>query len=107
MSSWVMTFRDGPLRDEPEHVFLVGEPWQLVELAPMPAGLTRPPHWVIVGGDGIGREEHPWPGQETYRLVETRPQADGDDVAVYEWEERTGAATGGRVGSDPTAEPAQ
>jgi hypothetical protein len=92
VSSWVARFRGGPCSGEPDHVFVVGPIWEEIELAPMPPTLSRPPHWVIVGGTGIGPEPNPWPGQVRYRLAELAGVDElGDSIAYYEVEEAGGS----------------
>lgn len=85
---WIATFRNGPLAgNEHDRIFAVGDPWQEIRLAPMPA-----PHgWQIVGGDGIPDPDIPhwkvvpWDGEVTYRLLETVTMAGmhGEPVACY------------------------
>jgi hypothetical protein len=89
---WIARFRDGPLGEgEVEHVFAVGQIWKRIEFAPMPETATRPLHWVIDGGDGIGDPAYErgsiWPGQIAYLLAEVVESADpdgsGEPVAYY------------------------
>ena len=77
-SPWAARFRDGPCVDD-ERVWVVGDPWEWLVLAPIASG--RGHHWVIVGGTGIGGPpEEPWVGQATYRLVDVEP-----GLVVGEW----------------------
>lgn len=102
MSGWSARVADGPILDdvirgvEPvDRVFVVGEPWKTIRFAPMPESLHRPPHWVIVGGDGIDADlplALPWPGEAVYRLSAVEPATgDGDDelvelIAIYSYD---------------------
>lgn len=80
---WIARFLDGPVADDGDRIFVVGPVWDEIELAPMPPGLTV--KWCIVGGGPLGRCEHPWPGQVTYRLAAQRGPGSAldDPVAWY------------------------
>jgi hypothetical protein len=83
VTPWVARFLDGPAAGTADHVFVVGEPWREIVLAPLS---RRPDPWVIVGGDGIGDPEtnDPWLGQVAYRLRGVAPpDPDGDRLALY------------------------
>ena len=85
-TGWIATFRDGPLAGhDHDRTFVVGDPWEQIVLAPVPATEARGEHYVVVGGDGMPPIDEPWSGQVTYRLVFVTPvDSIGERAAEYE-----------------------
>lgn len=77
VDAWVARFDNGPQAGQ-ECVFVVGPVWQWIEVAPMP----EPQGWALVGGEGLGAAEHPWPGQTKYWLTYV-DHGGSDPIAHY------------------------
>lgn len=100
---WVARFRNGPCEPGPDRIWVVGEPWRVIKLAPVSGAGREAPRadWVIVGGDGIGEDPdaEPWPGEVTYRLIEIGSGEIGDGA------DREAARVGWYGLVDPTPRP--